>query len=88
MAIEETVMQISLKVEEKERIKQGATLTGVNQAQFVLRAALMEAQHILADRTRLAPGGDRYNAFMDALGKSPERNDALNTLLHTEAPWD
>lgn len=88
MATAETVMQFRLKDEEKERIKQVADLTGVNASQFVLRAALMEAQHVLADRTQFPLDDVRYKAFMDALGRSPEPNDALNKLMNTVAPWD
>lgn len=80
-------MQFRLKAEEKERIKQGADLMGVNASQFVLRAALSEAQHLLADRTRFILDDDRYRAFLEALGESPEPNEALNKLLNTSAPW-
>lgn len=88
MPTAESVMQFRLKDEEKERIRQGAELTGVNASQFVLRAALTEAQHVLADRTLFALDDERYDAFIDALDRSPEPNDALNKLLHTPAPWD
>jgi uncharacterized protein (DUF1778 family) len=88
MATAESVMQFRLKNEEKERIKQSADLTGVKASQFVLRAALIEAQHVLADRTQFTLDDDRYDAFLDALSESPESNDALNKLLRTSAHWD
>lgn len=88
MATAESVMQFRLKNEEKERIKQCADLMGVKASQFVLQAALVEAQHVLADRTQFSLDDDRYDAFLDALGESPESNDALNKLLRTSAPWD
>lgn len=88
MANAESVMQFRLKKEEKERIRQGAELMGVNASQFVLQAALIEAQRVLADRTRFVLEDDRYRAFMDALDEAPRPNEALNKLLHRPAPWD
>jgi uncharacterized protein (DUF1778 family) len=88
MATANTEMQIRLKVEEKARIRQCANLSGVNVSQFVRDAALVETQHVLADRTQFTLSGARYNAFLNALGNSPKPNEALNKLLHTSAPWD
>lgn len=88
MATAETVMQFRLSNEEKERIKQGADLAGVNASQFVLRAALTEAQHALADRRQFTLKDDPYGAFLDALAENPEPNEALHRLLHLSAPWD
>ena len=83
----ETVMQFRLGKEDKERIKQGADLAGLNASQFVLRAALTEARRVLADRTHFTLEDKRYDAFMDALGESPKSNEALNELLHRSTPW-
>lgn len=88
MATAETQMQIRLKSEEKAKIRQSADLSGVNASQFVRDAALIEAQHVLADRKQFTLDDDRYNAFLDALSESPKPNEALNKLLHTSAPWD
>jgi uncharacterized protein (DUF1778 family) len=88
MATAETQMQIRLKSGEKAKIKQSADLSGVNVSQFVRDAALIAAQHVLADRTQFTLDDDRYNAFLDALSESPKPNEALNKLLHASAPWD
>ena len=88
MAIAERVMQFRLKQEEKERINRGADLSGVNASQFVLRAALKEAEHVEADQTVFTLNRKQFNAFLSALDTEPEPNVALNKLLHTAAPWD
>ncbi len=88
MATAEKVMQFRLRNEEKERIKRGADLSGVKTSQFVLRAALREAEHVEADQTNFVLDSDQFNAFMTALDATPAPNDALNRLLHTAAPWD
>ncbi len=88
MATAETVMQFRLRVEDKEQIKRSAALSGVNASHFVLRASLIEAQHVEADRTRFALDSDRFDAFMNALDAPPAPNKALHKLLHTAAPWD
>ncbi len=88
MATAEKVMQFRLKQEEKERISRGADLCGVNASQFVLRAALKEAEHAEADQTVFALDRNRFNAFLSALDANPAPNKALNKLLHTAAPWD
>ncbi len=88
MATVEAQMQIRLRNEDKERIKRGADLKGVKTSQFVLRAALKEAEHAEADQTSFALNGDRFDAFMAALNAEPTPNEALNKLLHTAAPWE
>ncbi len=88
MATAEKVMQFRLRNEEKERIKRGADLSGVKTSQFVLRAALREAEHVEADQTNFVLDSDKFNAFMTALDATPVPNDALNRLLHTAALWD
>jgi len=88
MVIAEKVMQFRLKQEEKERINRGADLRGVNASQFVLRAALKEAEHVEADQTVFALNRKQFNDFLSALDADPAPNAALNKLLHTTAPWD
>ena len=88
MATAEANMQLRLRSEDKERIKRGADLSGVKTSQFVLRAALKEAEQIEASQTIFELNGDQYNAFMKALNSPPSPNKALNKLLHTAAPWD
>lgn len=88
MAIAEKVMQFRLKQEEKERINRGADLRGVNASQFVLRAALKEAEHVEADQISFALERKQFNVFLSALDADPTPNAALNKLLHTAAPWD
>jgi uncharacterized protein (DUF1778 family) len=88
MAIAEKVMQFRLKQEEKERINRGADLRGVNASQFVLRAALKEAEHVEADQIIFALERKQFNVFLSALDADPAPNAALNKLLHTAAPWD
>ena len=88
MATAETVMQFRLKKEEKEQIRRGAALSGIKTSQFVLRAALAEAQRLEADRTHFILDKNRFEAFLDALNVPPAPNTALNKLLHTSAPWD
>lgn len=88
MATAEANMQLRLRIEDKERIKRGADLSGIKTSQFVLRAALKEAEHLEASQTNFALNNDQFNAFMAALDSPPTPNKALNKLLHSAAPWD
>jgi uncharacterized protein (DUF1778 family) len=88
MATAEANMQIRLKNADKERIKRSADLSGVKASQFVLRAALKEADHIEASQKSFALNGDQFGAFLEALDSTPTPNKALHKLLHTAAPWD
>lgn len=88
MATAESQMQIRLRNEDKERIKRGAALRGVKTSQFVLCAALREAEHAEADQISFVLDGDRFDAFMAALNAEPTPNKALNKLLHSAAPWE
>jgi len=88
MATAEANMQIRLRNADKDRIKRSADLSGVNASQFMLRAALKEADHIEASQTSFALNGNLFEAFLEALDSPPTPNKALNKLLHTAAPWD
>ena len=88
MATAAANMQLRLKIEDKKRIKRGADLSGVTTSQFVLRAALKEAEQIEASQSNFALNGNQFNAFMAALDSPPTPNKALNKLLHTAAPWE
>jgi len=88
VATAEKVMQFRLQQEEKERINRGADLRGVNASQFVLHAALKEAEMAEADQTKFDLNHDQFVAFLSALDADPEPNAALNKLLHAAAPWD
>ena len=88
VATAQKVMQFRLRDEDKERIRKGAELAGVNASQFVLHAALAEAQRLLADRNRFELEDERFDAFMEALESPADSNEALNRLLRTAAPWE
>lgn len=81
-------LQIRLKEDQRARISRGAELSGENVSDFVRRAACAEAEHLESERSEFPLSSKNFAAFLEALDAPPRPNEALNKLLHTQAPWD
>lgn len=81
-------LQIRIKDKQRDLIERGAKLRGEPVSEFVRRAACAEAEYLEQERTEFALDKRRYAAFLEALNAPPEPNEALNRLLHTQAPWE
>jgi uncharacterized protein (DUF1778 family) len=81
-------LQIRIKDEQRDLIDRGAKLRGEPVSEFVRRAACAEAEYLEQERSEFVLNKQKYAAFLDALDAPPKPNEALNKLLHTQAPWE
>ena len=50
---------------------------------FVVDAAVVEAERLLADRTQFVLGAERWDRFVELLDRSPQENPGLEKLFAT-----
>ena len=50
---------------------------------FVVDAAVVEAERLLADRTQFALDAERWDRFVELLDRSPQENPGLEKLFST-----
>lgn len=67
-----------------ELVRQAAELTDRTLTEFVVGAAAVEAEHVLADRTRFELAPEQWERFTAALDRPPRGNPALKRLLSTQ----
>lgn len=68
-----------------ELVRQAAELTDRTLTEFVVGAAAVEAEHVLADRTRFVLPPAEWKRFTAALDRPPRDNPALTRLLRTQS---
>jgi len=69
-------------------IDQAASALGKNRSDFMLEAAIREAQAVLLDRRLFMLEDEKFQEFMALLDAPPSVNNNLRKLLTTKAPWD
>jgi len=69
-------------------VRRAAEETQRNLTEFVVDAATAEAERVLADRTRFVLGEESWNAFVEALDRSPHDNPGLAKLFAKPSVFD
>jgi uncharacterized protein (DUF1778 family) len=69
-------------------VRQAASLCDRNLSDFVLRAARVEAERVLADRTQFVLDEDRWTEFLDWLDRPAEANPRLARLFTTPSAFE
>lgn len=62
-------------------VRRAASLSHRNLSDFVLQAAMVEAERILADRTSFVLDEERWAEFVSLLDQPPEANPRLARLF-------
>jgi uncharacterized protein (DUF1778 family) len=62
-------------------VREAASLQHRNLTEFVIDAAVNEAERLLADRTRFRLDADRWEAFLDVLDRPVTENPRLARLF-------
>lgn len=81
---------ITLRVEPEQQdfIDAAARLKGQTRTAFMLDAAYQSAQALLQERTTFTLDDQTWQAFTEALDKSPAENPKLAQLLSSKSPWE
>lgn len=62
-------------------VRQAAATTERTLTDFVVDAAVVEAERLLADRTQFVLEADRWSRFVELLDRSPQDNPGLEKLF-------
>ena len=81
---------INLRADEHRRalIDRAAAAVGKNRSEFMLDAAIKEAETVLLDRRLFQLDARTFSRFTAALDAPPADNPRLRKLLARRAPWD
>jgi uncharacterized protein (DUF1778 family) len=67
--------------ETAEFVRHAAATADVTLTDFVVSAAVVEAEHVMADRTRFTLPADKWAAFVEILDRSPHEEPGLEKLF-------
>ncbi len=62
-------------------VRQAAATTERTLTDFVIDAAVVEAERLLADRTQFVLEADQWSRFVEILDRSPQENPGLDRLF-------
>jgi uncharacterized protein (DUF1778 family) len=81
---------VNLRVRDdvKSLIDRAAQAQGRSRSDFMIDASRRAAEEALLDQTLFVAGAETYQAFLEALDRTPEPNQRLIRTLRTSAPWD
>lgn len=80
-SVKEGRLQIRVDPQEKQLLERAATITHQNLSAFVLRAAALRAEEILAERTVIPLSPRAAQAFSEALAQPASVNRRLAAAL-------
>jgi uncharacterized protein (DUF1778 family) len=64
-------------------VRQAAETSDRTLTDFVVDAAVVEAERLLADRTQFVLAAEEWERFVDLLDRSPQENPGLEKLFST-----
>jgi uncharacterized protein (DUF1778 family) len=67
--------------DDDDLVRQAAAVSERNLSDFILQAAIIEAERVLADRTRFVLDEERWTEFTNLLDRPAEANPALARLF-------
>lgn len=67
--------------ETDELVRQAAETADRTLTDFVVDAAVVEAERVLADRTQFVLDAERWSRFVEILDRSPQDNPGLEKLF-------
>jgi uncharacterized protein (DUF1778 family) len=67
--------------EKDELVRQAAEAADRSLTNFVVDAAVVEAERVLADRTQFVLDGDQWESFVELLDRPPQEKPGLEKLF-------
>lgn len=82
--------QINIRVTEFQRrlLEHAADIQGKNRTEFIVSAAIREAQSTLDEQTTLFVDDETFEAFEHALNEHVPSTGVLKQLFTSKAPWE
>lgn len=72
---------------EKALLARAAELARMSTSQFVLRAAVVQAEEVLADQTRFELPSDKWDSFVEAMDRPEREIPALRRATEKPSPF-
>jgi uncharacterized protein (DUF1778 family) len=82
------VINLRTSDSQKSLIDRAAQAVGKDRTEFMLEAAIREAQSVLLDQRFFELDGAAFRKFAEALDEPPAANPRLRKLLAKRAPWE
>jgi uncharacterized protein (DUF1778 family) len=79
--VKEDRLQIRVNPADKALLERAAAASHLNMSSFVVQAAALKAEEVLAERSSIRLSPDASTAFCEALEKPAEVNDRLAAML-------
>jgi len=86
--IKESRLAMRLRPDQNKLIRDAAKVSGRSLTDFVVSAAVAQAEDTLADRHLFQLSRKDWNAFCAILDRPARRIPELSALLEQSAPWD
>jgi uncharacterized protein (DUF1778 family) len=80
-------IEVRATTRQEDVIKRAAAVTERTVTDFMLEAAVLEAERTLADRRRFSASADVYEQFLDALDRPLESTDKFARLWSRPSPF-
>jgi uncharacterized protein (DUF1778 family) len=74
-------LNIRATVRQERLIRTGAQTTGDSVTEFILKSACLQAEHVLADRTKFVVSDRQWQAFCEALDRPAQVKPELARLF-------
>lgn len=86
--IDDLTLNIRTKSNIRDLIDSAASVIGKNRSEFMLDAAVREAQDVLLDKAFFAVSEKQFAQIAELLDCPPPPNEKLRALLSNQAPWE
>jgi len=73
--------EFRVEAQADEFVRRAADVSHRTLTDFVVEAAVVEADRVLGDRTRFALDDEKWTRFMELLGRAPQENPGLTKLF-------
>lgn len=80
--------EFRVEAQADEVVRRAAEVSNRTLTDFVVEAAVVEADRVLADRTRFVLEQEQWTRFMELLDRPPQENPGLTKLFATPSIFE
>ena len=84
----DSTINVRIHASQRDLIDRASAVMGKSRSEFMLESACEKAKDIILDQTFFQLDPEQYEQFLEILDRPCESDQALRTLLNTQAPWN
>lgn len=84
----DSTINVRIHASQRDLIDRASAVMGKSRSEFMLESACEKAKDIILDQTFFQLNPEQYEQFLEILDRPCESDQALRTLLNTQAPWN